>query len=169
MTKIKPETLSSSFRVIQTDVSHADALYPLYCSNRQYFDCFQITPTRDRLITDMTMLPDGCREEQKHFLIYCDGGSPIALLDLIESYPEDEICYIGLFMVDTAHSGRGVGSGIIRELCTALEELGFKELRLAYGKHYAHAAYFWTNNGFAPIKEAFLEEYGELIVAQRIL
>ena len=167
--KITPDQLSDSYRVIRAEACDFEALYALYRSNASYFQYFGIDPAREELRRDMTMLPEGCEREQKHFFMYRDGGEPLALLDLIEGYPDEHTCYIGLFMVHAKRSDQGAGTRIITELCAALKALGFDELRLAYGKRYLHAAHFWTKNGFVPLREAKLEKYGELIVARRDL
>ena len=168
MTRIVPEMLSARFRVCDAAHADADEIYALYRSDREYFEYFSLDPTRERLTEDMTMLPEGCAAEQKHFLVYYDDGM-VALLDLIEGYPDERTCYIGLFMVDSARSRRGIGSGIISELCEALSDAGFDAIRLAYGKRYAPGVRFWSKNGFVPLKEAELPDYGELIVAERKL
>ena len=167
MKRILPEALSGAYRFVEADSVEFEELYGLYRSNISYFEYFALSPTRERLVRDMTMLPDGCTQEQKLFLACYDADRLTALIDLIAGYPDEKTCYIGLFMVDAALQGRGVGTRIITDLCAALGAAGYEALRLAYGKHYAHAAHFWTKNGFVPVREAALEEYGELIVAQR--
>lgn len=171
MTRIDPARLSSLYRAEEAAPSRFRELYGLYASNPGYFEYFDIEPSEERLYRDMTMRPDGCIEEQKHFIAYLDRetGRPAALLDLIEGYPEEDICYIGLFMVDAALSGRGTGTAIITELCAELKSLGFAEIRLAYGREYMPGKAFWTKNGFVPFREAELEEYGKLFVARREL
>ena len=160
---------SEKYTVAEASNENFEELFELYRSNREYFEYFSLEPAKERLYRDMTMLPDGCSAAQKHFLTFRRGGRPIALLDLIESYPDDDTCYIGLFMVRAELSGRGIGTDIIGELCDSLKKAGFKALRLAYGKRYEKAAGFWTKNGFVPVREAELEEYGELIVAEKSL
>lgn len=167
-TKIIPEALSSHYHVRRAAEEDIEALFTLYRSHRHYFDYFAIDATRERLREDMTMLPDGCREDQKHFLSY-DDDVPVAILDLIEGYPTEGTCYIGLFMVTAERCDSGIGSGIISELCEALKERGFQAVRLTYGKRYDRAVHFWTKNGFVPVKEALHPVYGELIVAEREL
>ena len=161
--------LSERYRVIRAELSDVNMLYQLYLSQRQYFEYFSLEPSKERLIEDMTMKPDGCREDQKLFLAYYQEDQPVALLDLIEGYPSEKECYIGLFMVDAALAGHGIGTGIVTELCDALGRTGYQAVRLAYGKHYAHGKHFWTKNGFSPVKEAVHPVYGELIVASRSL
>lgn len=161
--------LSRRYRAVEVCASDAHGLYELYRSNTQYFEYFSLDGSLDELIRDMTMLPDGCTREQKHFVAYYDGDRPVALLDLIEAYPDDQTCYIGLFMVRAGLGGQGIGSALISELCEALHGLGYTKLRLAYGRDYARAAHFWVKNGFIPVKEATHDVYGELIVAERLL
>ena len=168
MPRIITEKLSESYHVYDASLTDPEKLYSLYRSNQFYFDYFSIEPTVERLQRDMTMLPEGCDRCQKHFLAYCD-DLPEAILDIIEGYPTENTCYIGLFMVKHELTGKGVGTKIITELCSALAGFGFKAVRLAYGKHYERAVHFWTKNGFVPVKEALLDEYGELIIAERKL
>ena len=169
MTKIDPASLSARWRVVRADPVRFEELFELYRSSREYFDYFSLDATKERLYRDMTMLPDGCSSEQKHFLAYYDNGVLTAILDLIEGFPSARICYIGLFMVSAGLAGCGVGTAVITELCAALSRLGFEAVRLAYGKQYAQAAHFWTKNGFVPLREAVDDEYGRLIVAQKDL
>lgn len=167
MKRITARQLSDTYRVIEADQADFEALFALYRSNQSYFDYFSLPLTREHLRKDMTILPDGCHREQKRFLVYCDQKRPVAILDLIEGYPDDKTCYIGLFMTATELHGRGVGSEIITALCGALNDCGYDAVRLAYGKRHLPAVRFWTKNGFVPMREANHEEYGELIVAQR--
>ena len=167
--RIQPDRLSSVYRTVDATSVDPDRLYALYSSNQYYFAYFGMEPGRERLRLDMTMRPDGCSPQQKHFIAYCMGEEPIAILDLIEGYPDRDTCYIGLFMVHDSYSGRGIGNSVISELCAALQRLGFSAVRLAYGKDYTKAAHFWTKNGFVPLREALHEEYGNLIVAERRL
>lgn len=169
MKRLDLSLLSRRYRVKDAAEVDFGELYRLYCSEEHYFRYFQLPMNEDQLRRDMTLLPDGCTAEQKYFLAYEDGGGIVALLDLLDGYPTDRICYIGLFMVDADRSGKGVGTAIITELCDALSAMGYEALRLAYGKAYSQAVHFWTKNGFIPLREAVLEEYGELIVAERAL
>ena len=169
MIHIKPQELSQKYRVVDAQTVDLEELFALYCSNRFYFTYFSLPVTREQLIKDMNILPDGCEKAQKHFLAYYDKERLIAILDLIEGYPDEKTCYIGMLMVAKELHRQGIGTAVITELCDALSKLGYEAVRLAYGKHYDQAASFWTKNGFVPEKEAWLEEYGELIVAQKML
>lgn len=169
MMQICPEKLSDRYRVVDANNIGFEELYALYRSNKSYFDHFSLPPSRERLVRDMTMLPDGCSKEQKHFLAFFDGDRLTAIMDLISGYPDEQTCYIGLFMVAAELHGRGIGTEIITGLCDALGKTGCKALRLAYGKDYPAAGGFWTKNAFVPIKEVVLEEYGEVIAAQRAI
>ena len=169
MARINPAYLSKTYMVTDAFEDDFEELYRLFCSNREYFGYFSLKSSRDALRRDMTILPDSCAAEQKHFVAYRDADGMAALMDLIEGYPDAKTCYIGLFMVDHARAGQGKGSAIMTELSDALKTLGYEKLRLAYGKDYRHAEHFWAKNGFVPVREAYLEEYGELIVAERVL
>lgn len=168
MNRINVDKLSTCFKAEEATLADVDRLFPLYSSNRHYFDFFSLDCTKEQLREDMTVLPKGCSKEQKYFLTF-SRDEMIALLDLITGYPDDSVCYIGLFMVHEKYSGQGIGTRIITELCRFLKASGFSAIRLAYGKDYEPAAHFWMKNGFSPLREATLDKYGELIVAQHML
>lgn len=61
----------------------------------------------------MTALPLGKREDDKFYVGYFEKEFPVGIMDLILDYPEKEIAYIGLFMMDTLYQNKGIGSKII--------------------------------------------------------
>ncbi len=169
MKQIIYELLSEKYSVYDAKKISFDEIYSLYSSNRAYFEYFGLELSEELLKRDMTILPDGCSDQQKHFLAYYEEERLTAIIDIITGYPDDQTCYIGLFMVEETLHGRGKGTEIISGLRRYLGGIGYKALRLAYGKHYTSAKRFWTKNGFIPVREAVIEEYGEVFVAERKL
>ena len=72
-------------------------------------------------------------------------------------------------MVHGQASGRGLGTGIIRELCEALRGIGFRCVRLAYEKNNPQSGSFWRKNAFRPLREVTHPDFGIVILAERKL
>ena len=68
--------------------------------------------------------------ENKHFLVICEKGSCVALLDYLEGYPEKKTVYIGLLIVDAARHGNGIGRKINDALMRAAQCCGYTQINL---------------------------------------
>ena len=69
--------------------------------------------TKEGVREDMEALPPGKTYEDKYFLGYYDGKRLIAIMDLIDGYPDDSTLYIGLSMTNMTIQGKGIGTSII--------------------------------------------------------
>ena len=77
----------------------------------------------------------------------------LAVMDLIDGFPEESMAFIGFFMMNIAAQGKGVGSSIIRELTACLKDAGKNAVRLGIDKENPQSKAFWKKNGFRVIKE----------------
>lgn len=94
------------------------------------------------------LLPPGKTAADKHFFGFFDGERLAAIADCITGYPDERTLYIGLFMVDAAYQGRGLGSRLVCGIVSRAAQAGFSRARLAYVKGNAQSAAFWRKNGF---------------------
>ena len=62
---------------------------------------------------------------------FFDRETLVAVLDLIERYPQDDTAYIGFFMTKKERQGYGLGSTFIGELMDELRREKFCKVRLA--------------------------------------
>ena len=69
--------------------------------------------------------------EDKYFVGFFEKGRMVAIMDLIDGYPEEKILFIGLFMTDGGVQNKGVGSAIISELTDYLKSINYIAIRLA--------------------------------------
>ena len=81
------------------------------------------------------------------------GEKLVAVLDWISGYPAKETAWIGLFMVSAEKQGKGVGSGIIRDMAASLKAVGYREIQLGVDKGNPQSFAFWTKNGFEVLRE----------------
>ena len=95
-------------------------------------------------------------------------GIRVAVMDLVEGYPEADAAYIGFFMMNAAYQGRGLGSALVGETAAYLKSAGKTSLRLDIDRDNPQSNRFWKKNGFRVIKE--VERSGHaLLVAERPL
>ena len=72
----------------------------------------------------------------------------IAVLDLIDKYPNDKTIFIGFLMLDINFQNKGIGSKIINELIDTVKEFGYQDIRLGYVEGNNQSYSFWKKNGF---------------------
>jgi len=161
--------LSAAYRVRALSERDLAAVLALCESNPLYYRHCGFAPTAQTVRADMTELPPGKTPDDKHFVGFFEGDRLAAVLDFVGGYPDPATAYVGFFMVDGRLSGRGIGTGLIEEICGSLKGRGFSAVRLAYHPQNPQASHFWRKNGFLPLREAMHERCGRLTVAQRAL
>ena len=118
---------------------------------------------------DMRDLPSGMSPDSKRYVGYFDGPRLAAVLDIVGGYPGERVAFIGLFMVDGAYQGRGVGTGIVGELCAYLEGAGYAAARLCRVVTNPQSERFWRKNGFLDTGTLIPMSRYTVAVAQRRL
>ena len=101
----------------------------------------------------MDALPPGKGYEDKFYIGFFDGDDLVAVMDLIRDYPEKQIAFIGLFMVDAQFQGKGVGTKIIQKCIQRFRILGFESVRLGVDIGNPQSFAFWRKNGFSVLSE----------------
>ncbi|HFU4217310.1 TPA: GNAT family N-acetyltransferase [Streptococcus suis] len=133
-------------KITEADLEQVLALYQ---TNPLYFEHFPPLPSLESLANDLVDCPPGKSLSDKYFLGFWDKERLVAILDLIDGYPTEDTCYIGLFMVDAHFSGQGLGTSIIAELLSQLATR-FKKVRLGYVESNPQSVHFWAKVGFCP-------------------
>ena len=138
--------------VMEADVGE---ILALCAGNKQFYRYHPPVATRESILEDMAALPPRKCAADKHYLGFFDGETLIAVLDLIEHYPQDDIAYIGFFMTKKERQGRGLGTALIGALLDELRRERFCKVRLAVDKGNPQSKAFWEKNGFALTGEEF--------------
>ena len=163
------DLLSESYKIRILNETDIDKIFELCSHNPQFYEYFPPFVTKESIHQDMLTLPPGKTSDDKYYFGYFDGDQLIAVMDLIDGYPMPEIVYIGFFMVDSNIQGHGTGSLIIRELCKALREAGYAEIRLAWAVGNHQAEFFWKKNGFSETGRSHNTKGHAVITARKFL
>jgi RimJ/RimL family protein N-acetyltransferase len=92
----------------------------------------------------------------------------VAVMDLIDGYPNADIAYIGFFMMNPIYQGNQIGTAIISEVIDYLRSIGKKAVRLAIDKGNPQSTHFWKKNGFEIISEADVNGWTKLVAEKQL-
>ena len=160
--------LSTQYHVRPMHDADADAILAFCLQNDQYYRYCGKQPSRELILHDLRITPPNTSADAKYYVGFYDGEILVAILDLIDGYPDSETAFIGFFMMNRQLQGRQIGTRIIQELCLYLKETGLKRVLLGIDKDNPQSNAFWAKNGFSVIREVEQEE-GTILVAEKNL
>lgn len=168
MKNIQIEKLSGTYIIRRLTDADVPMLYAWMLRNDQYFKYCGGSTTPERVRQDLTLCPPGTTPAQKHYVGFFDADTLVAVMDLIDGYPDADTAFIGFFMMNKDLQGQGTGTAIVREVLAALRALGYTAVRLGIDKENPQSNHFWRKNGFAVLREA-AQERGIVLLAERRL
>ena len=160
--------LSSVYNVRYLTENDVAEVLELCKANPQYYEHCPPFVTEESIISDMKALPPMKTYDDKHYFGFYEGKTLVAVMDLIEKYPNEHTSFIGFFMVDKAYQGKGVGSGIVQEVFKELKK-HYTHVRLGYINTNLQAKSFWHKNGFENTGITSKQELYTVTVAEKIL
>ncbi|MBQ5968951.1 MAG: GNAT family N-acetyltransferase [Clostridia bacterium] len=160
--------LSNTYDVRTLSRADIDSIFELCQRNTQYYRYCEAEPTKEQIKNDMQLLPPGVQPSDKYYIGFFLKNDLVAVMDLVDGYPEEPFVFIGFFMMKKALQGQGIGTAIIQECSAYFKTLGKTTIRLAIDKGNPQSAHFWKKNGFIVIREV---ERGDwtLLVADKLL
>lgn len=145
--------LSKKYVVRRLDRNDADIVYDMSRKNEIFYQYHPPFVTKQSIVEDMEALPSGKSYDDKYYVGFFENNILVANLDLILGYPTEETAWIGLLMTNVRCQNRGVGSGIVRDVCACLKQLGYQKVRAGVDKENPQSNSFWSKNGFRVISE----------------
>ena len=168
MKNIQIEKLSDAYTIRRLTDADVPMLYAWMLRNDQYFRYCGGSTTPERVRQDLTLCPPGTEPAQKHYVGFFDADTLVAVMDLIDGYPDADTAFIGFFMMNKDLQGQGTGTAIVRDVLAALRALGYTAVRLGIDKENPQSNHFWRKNGFTVLREA-AQERGIVLLAERRL
>ena len=170
MKKQNPAAFSDHYQVRQLTQEDIPAVLRLMQGNTLYFQYCggDAVPSEASIRRDMSIVPTGKTLEDKYYVGFFRDETLLAIMDLIDGYPEENIAFVGFFMMNAAMQGTGEGTKIIFRLCQTLKALGIGRIRLGIDKGNPQSTHFWKKNGFRVIREV-PQARGTILLAERIL
>lgn len=163
------ENFSSCYQIRHLTEEDVEIVFSLCKQNSLYYEYCPPFVTRDSIRKDMRVLPPKKSMEDKYYLGWFDGDRLIAVMDLIDGYPDARTAFIGFFMTEASVQQKGVGSAIISELCKYLYAQRYAEVRLGWVKGNPQSEAFWHKNQFIETGVTYETDGYTVIVAKRKL
>ena len=145
---------SQKYAVRPLTAGDVDKILALCAENEQFCTLPSPLATRESVLEDMTALPPGKCAADKHYLGFFDRETLVAVLDLIERYPQDDTTLHQAIYDEKERQGHGLGTALIGELLDELRREKFRKVRLAVDRGNPQSKAFWEKNGFALTGEA---------------
>lgn len=163
------ENIFAPYKARKLTESDVSDILDLYSENTEYFKHCPPSPTLETVKEDLVALPPTKEATDKYFIGIFDGDFLVAVMDLIDKYPDDRTVFIGLFMVSKNCQRKGVGTYIVKALSKTLGAEGYKRIRLGYVKTNLSARNFWLKQGFQPMGAEFARELYTVVEAEKTL
>lgn len=160
---------SNEYDVKRLTNDDIDDIYQLCSKNTLYYDHCPPFVSKESIIEDMEALPLNKTSDDKYYVGFYKENRLVAIMDLIDGYPDETTIFIGFFMIAKELQNQGLATKIINYLANYLKKLNYKEIRLAWVKTNPQARHFWLKNHFIPIKETISNTNDEVVLAIRSL
>ncbi|MBO5394775.1 MAG: GNAT family N-acetyltransferase [Clostridia bacterium] len=153
-----------NYTVIKIEGSNIHDVFELCKQNKKYYEYLQEQATLDAVQNMLTELPPNTKLKDKYFLGFYQNKSLVAILDIIDGYPVKGKAFIGLFMIDQALQGKGIGKNIIKQLLSFLTSKNYASCELGVIDTNVEAQQFWTKLGFEKTGKTYTHEKYNVIM-----
>ena len=158
--------LSKKYEVRKLGDSDAESILHLCSGNAQFYRYCEAEPTIEQVLSDLHITPPNISMSDKYYVGFYEDKSLVAVMDLIDGYPNADIAYIGFFMMNLTYQGNQIGTAIISEVIDYLRSIGKTAVRLSIDKGNPQSTHFWTKNGFKIIMEADVNGWTKLVAGK---
>ena len=145
--------LSNQYIIRRLNDSDTDDILDFCQKNTMYYQYCGAEISKDQVLNDLHITPPGVDIADKYYVGFFNGEEMIAVLDLIDGYPEPDIGYIGFFMMNAALQGKQIGKTAVR---------------LGIAKDNPQANHFWKKNSFTVIKEVERDGWTILVAEKKL-
>ena len=159
---------STKYKVRRLDLNDIDLIYMLCKGNSQYYEYCGKEPSVELIESDLQITPPGIPIVQKYYIGFFKDDLLVAVMDLIDGYPDGDSAFIGFFMMNKDMQGQGIGSQIVTETLQYLKLKEIKRCQLGIDKDNPQSNHFWRKNGYMVIREV-TQEQGTILVAEKQL
>ena len=159
--------LSSQYSVRALLPTDAEMVYEVLKNNTIFYEYHPPMVTVESILEDMETLPPNKGYEDKHYIGFFRNDILVAVMDLIDHYPQQGTALLGFFAMNSNLQGQGVGTAIISDSVTYLAQVGFQKVRLGIDKGNPQSKAFWLKNDFSFTGEEYESDGSTILVMER--
>lgn len=146
------KSIFSEYQIKKIDENNIDDVFELIKNNKYYLSKVQNHElTLEECIEEISALPPNKEIDSKTYIAIYNDTKCIAVIDFVEGYPNDEVAFIGLFILDISVQEKGLGTNFFERIKKVAHKKGFTELRLGCMSGNEKGFRFWTKMGFKEI------------------
>ena len=161
--------LSNRYTIRDLLPQDAEMIYEVLKKNTIFYQFHPPMVTVESILEDMEALPPNKGYEDKHYIGFFRDNELVAVMDLIEHYPNPGTALLGFFAMNTNLQGQGIGTEIISDSIDCLAQVGFEKVRLGIDKGNPQSKAFWLKNGFTFTGEEYESDGSTILVMERTL
>ena len=143
------ERLSGMYEVRELTDADVPEMLRVAQGNPLYYEHMRMQPDAENIAETLMALPPRRTLADKQLFGWFDGSQLVALMDLIARHPQEDMAFIGWFMVDAEHQGAGLGRKLVADVLSMLHDSGIREVRLGRVDGNPQSERFWRACGFA--------------------
>lgn len=159
--------LSNQYTIRDLLPQDAEMVYEVLKKNTIFYEYHPPMVTVESILEDMEALPPNKGYEDKHYVGFFHVDTLVAVMDLIEHYPQHGTALMGFFAMNSNLQGQGVGTAIISDSIKYLAQLGFEKARLGIDKGNPQSKAFWLKNGFTFTGNEYESDGSTILVMER--
>ncbi len=141
-------SLAGEFAVRELTAADIPEMLRVARSNPLFYRYMRPDPDEGNLAADLVALPPRRTLADKHFFGWFDGEKLVAMMDLIAHHPRPDMAFVGWYILDSTHQGKGLGRRLVADVWTMLRQQGVKEVRLGRIEGNPQSEHFWHVCGF---------------------
>ena len=122
-----------------------------YCNTEYYMVTEGRAATKKDCEETLEYTVEGIPGSNHYKIGFFDQENPVACLFLIEGYPENDVLWLGLFLVHNRYKRRGIGTACIQSLIKGLRGTSTRKIRLSVQDNNVSGLSFWRRMGFSVI------------------
>ena len=99
---IEVSKLSSKYQVRSLNDSDADSILKICLDNHLFYKYSETKATKEQILKDLHITPPRKDISDKYYVGFYQNETLIAVMDLIDGFPKEDIGFIGFFMMKKA-------------------------------------------------------------------
>jgi RimJ/RimL family protein N-acetyltransferase len=152
---------TEDFTALELSAEYAEQLQTLCERCADYSEMIEGKPPDSAAAQNLFYaLPDGKEYDDKFLIGIFNSDKLIGVLDVIRDYPDKDIWFIGLLMLEPAQRSKSIGTKIMKSLENWVSGLGARQLRLSVAEENTKALNFWRRVGFQETGVKLQKKFG---------
>lgn len=143
------------FKVVPISKGNVQDVWELIRRNVYFYSKTQgHETTLEECMDNITALPRGRGMEHKTYVGIYKEEELVAVVDLIEGFPDEMTAYLGLLILNVKSQGNGIGKRILEAIIRTALEKRFEYIELACHEVNEKGFAFWSKSGFKVIRKS---------------